>query len=413
MKKRIVLIPQYLTKFQCVGQKCEDNCCYGWKVQINEETYKKYRKASKTELKPLLGKSITRNRSNPSKEYYAKIKMNNDGNCPFLDDDKLCMIQRNMGAEYLSKVCVTYPRVTNVVNGVYEKSLTLSCPEAARIALLNNEVMEFNEIEQSVEEQDIVNNNIDTENIKYSNKVNKYFWSMRIFSISIIQNRDYDLWERLIILGSFMSKVQEYVKNETVHSVPNLINEYNEIIKEGFFKKQFESIPKSLAIQMQLMKEFNDQRFSMKLGGNINAYIQCVIEFLQGINYDDKSTVEEVAARYEEAYINYYNPFMKEHEYILENFLVNHIFKELFPISSKEGVFDDYMKLVIHYSLIKMLLIGMSAHYKQLNEDIIIKLIYSFSRAIDHNKVFLNNTFKLFRENGYNTMAYMTILVKN
>jgi len=413
MKKRIVLTPQYLKKFQCIGPKCEDNCCYGWKVQINEEMYKKYRKVSEIQLKPLLDKSVTRNRSNPSNENYAKVKMNNEGDCPFLDGEKLCMIQRSMGAGYLSKVCMTYPRMTNIVNGVYEKSVTLSCPEAARNVLLNDNIMEFDDVEESLEEQIIVNTEIDTENIKYSNKVNKYFWSLRIFSISVIQNRNYELWERLIILGSFMGRVQECVENEMVHDIPNLINEYNIMIEDRFFNKLLEGIPKNLAIQMQLMKEFNDQRFSMALSKNNNAYVQCVIEFLQGINYDDKSSVEEIAARYEEAYTNYYNPFMKDNEHILENFLVNNMFKDLFPVSSKGGVFDDYMQLVVHYSFVKMLLIGMSAHYKQLDEDIIIKLIYSFSRAIDHNKVFLNKIFKLFKENGYDTMAYMAILIKN
>ena len=85
----------------------------------------------------------------------------------------------------------------------------------------------------------------------------------------------------------------------------------------------------------------------------------------------------------------------------------------MFPIISKDGVFDDYIKLVVNYSLIKMFIIGMSAYNKKLDEELIVRLVYSFSRAIEHNKIFLDNTFKLFKENGYNTMAYMSILIKN
>jgi lysine-N-methylase len=73
VKKRVLLIPQYMKKFQCIGISCEDNCCYGWKVNIDEITYKKYKKVSESTLKHLIEKNVTRNRSNPSTENYAKM----------------------------------------------------------------------------------------------------------------------------------------------------------------------------------------------------------------------------------------------------------------------------------------------------------------------------------------------------
>lgn len=413
MKKRVLLTPQYMKQFQCIGPKCEDNCCYGWKVSIDENTYKKYRKVSELTLKPLLDKNVTRNRSNPSYEDYAKIKMYENGCCPFLEKDKLCHIHRKLGAEYLSKVCMIYPRVTNIVNGVYEKSVSLSCPETARLVLLNSNIMEFDEIEESEEIQHNLIHKIDTDNIQNANNVKRYFWPLRIFCISVLQNRKYSLTDRLIILGLFMKKVQDYLENNRVHKIPELIEEYNAIIEDKSLKKSLNDIPANLAIQMELMKEFNDQRFVIAFSHNSQSYIDCVAEFLNGIEYIADAKVEDIGERYKEAYLNYYEPFMREHEYILENLLVNHAFRELFPIVSKDGVFDDYMKLVIHYSIIKMLLIGMAAYNKKLDEALIVRLVYSFSRAVEHNKVFFGNTFKLFKENGYNTMAYMAILIKN
>lgn len=413
MKKRIVLTPQYMKQFQCIGTKCEDNCCYGWKVSIDENTYKKYRKVSESTLKPLLDKNVTRNRSNPSSEDYAKIKMDENGCCPFLEEDKLCSIHKKLGGEYLSKVCTIYPRVTNIINGVYEKSVTLSCPEAARLVLLNADIMEFDEIEEPEETQYNILCKIDTDSIQNANNVKKYFWPLRIFSISLLQNRNYSLTDRLIILGLFMKKAQEYLDANRVHEIPLLIEEYNIIIENKNLKESLNNIPTNLTIQMELMKEFNDQRFSAAISSNSQPYINCVAEFLKGIMYTDDAKVEEIGERYKEAYLNYYEPFMKEHEYILENFLVNYVFKKIFPINSKKEVFDDYMKLVIHYSLIKMLIIGMAAYNKKLYEALIVRLVYSFSRAMEHNKIFFDNTFKLFEENGYNTMSYMAILIKN
>lgn len=413
MKKRVVLIPQYMNLFQCIGSKCEDNCCYGWRVNIDEKTYKKYRKISVLNLKPLLDKNVTRNRSNPSEENYAKIKMDESGVCPFLESDKLCIIHKKVGGEFLSKVCMTYPRVTNLINGIYEKSVTLSCPEAARLVLLNSNIMEFDEIEESGDIQNIIVNKMDTDSFQNVSNVKRYFWQLRIFSISLIQNRKYSLSDRLIILGLFIKKVREYLENDRLHEIPAIIEEYNQIIENENLVKSLGDIPTNLIIQMELMKEFNDQRFSMAFSKNNQSYIDCITKFLKGLEYTADSKVEEMGEKYKYAYLNYYEPFMREHEYIFENFLVNHMYKELFPVSSKEGIFDDYIKLVIHYSLIKMILIGMAAYNKKLDEALIVRLVYSFSRAIEHNKIFFNNTLKLFKENKYNTMAYMSILIKN
>lgn len=99
-----------------------------------------------------------------------------------------------------------YPRVTNVVNGVYEKSATLSCPEMARLALLKSNVMEFDEFEKSIDIKHNVVTKIDTNNIKYANNAKRYFWELRIFSISLIQNREYLIADRLIILGIFLKR---------------------------------------------------------------------------------------------------------------------------------------------------------------------------------------------------------------
>ena len=48
-KKRRVLMPQYMAKFRCIGSECEDSCCVGWRVTVDEDTYKKYRRVKDPE----------------------------------------------------------------------------------------------------------------------------------------------------------------------------------------------------------------------------------------------------------------------------------------------------------------------------------------------------------------------------
>lgn len=207
------LVPRYMHQYSCIGSACEDTCCIGWRVSLDDVTYKKYRRSKHPDLEYLFSKKVTRNRSAPSKLNYAKIKTNKDSICPFLTAEKLCNIQLHLGEDYLSNTCALYPRAINKVNGVLEISATVSCPEAARLALFNPEPMEFDQ-QLEVQNRFFLNTEIDTNKLVISNRLQRYFWELRVFTIQTLQNRHYKLWERLIILGLFYQRLEEYVKKE-------------------------------------------------------------------------------------------------------------------------------------------------------------------------------------------------------
>lgn len=118
--------------------------------------------------------------------------------------------------------------------------------------------------------------------------------------------------------------------------------------------------------------------------------------------------------RYTEAYTNFYKPFMEEKEYIFESYLVNYVFKNLFPLNGEKHVFDNYVMLIVHYSMTKMLLIGMAGFNRgNFNNDHVVKLIQSFAKTIEHNNAYQKNIFNLLESNNFTTMAYMAILIKN
>ena len=35
----IVRYPDYYEKFACIAGACEDTCCAGWEIDLDEETY--------------------------------------------------------------------------------------------------------------------------------------------------------------------------------------------------------------------------------------------------------------------------------------------------------------------------------------------------------------------------------------
>ena len=411
-RKRPILMPQYMKQFHCIGSACEDSCCVGWRVDIDHDTYKKYQEVRDEELAPLLDKNVTRNRSaSKSEASYAKVKLVADSRCPFLDEEMLCKIQKKYGEGHLSDVCTTYPRTTHLINGVLERSATMSCPEAARRALLNPEPMEFDEEEEPSAKRNIIKTTIDTHELKLKLKPQKYLWELRIFTIMVLQERKYFLWERLTIIGMFFAKVRELIEGEKASEIPELIASYQRLAEDDSFKKMLQDIPAHNTLQMVLLKEIADKRFFD--GINSARFLECFKEFLTGIQYTAESTMEEIGNRYNQAWQEYYDPFMKEHEYILENYLVNYVFKNLFPFTGEKALFDAYMMLVLHYALIKMSLIGMAAFHKGLTEELVIRLIQSFAKTVEHNQQFLNKIAELMKKNSYNTMAWMAILIKN
>lgn len=408
---RPLLFPQYVNDFSCIGSACEDSCCAGWRVNIDEETYKKYKKSQDKELKPLFRKNLIRNRSTPSSDNFAKIKLNGEGRCTFLSEESLCKVQMNLGEEYLSNTCTVYPRIINKVNNVTEKSLTMSCPEAARLALLNPNGIQFDEIEETVNSRGFVANELVSDNSNLINKPVTHFWELRIFTIQVLQNRKYSLNERLIFLGLFYRKAQEVVENGKVDSIPQVIAHYAKTMANESAKDILSNVPSQSSIQMELCKELLDYRLAHGIGNN--RYMNCLSETLKGIEYTSEANMEEVAENYKEAFDEYFRPFIGDREYILENYLVNYVFKNLFPFGKNHTMFEDFIMLILHYSLIKLHLIGMARFHKGLTEDLVITLIQSFSKSVEHNNVYLGRAFKLLKDNGYSTMAYMSILIKN
>lgn len=411
-KKRVVLVTDYLENFSCIGSACEDTCCIGWNVDIDQKTYKKYNNVSDKEIKPLLNKFIKRQRSNPSESKYAVIAMNSTSACPLLNEENLCSIQKALGEDYLSNVCSTYPRITNQVNGSLEKSATLSCPEAARLALLNPNGIQFNEIEESIQIKLHLNRTLNTDRNLVKHATDEYFWDLRIFTIQVLQNRSYSLAHRLIILGMFYQKVHGFVTEGKLDEIIPQISLYNKLLVDGAFHQALADIPNLANIQIQLLKSLTDIRVSS--GVQSARYMECYNELIDGIQFTEDSTAKEITEKYQAAYTDYYAPFMTPNEYILENYLVNYVYKNLFPNSNSNDIFDSYILLVVHYSLIKLHLIGMAGCHKgTFGVDHIIKFIQSFAKTVEHSPAYLNLIIKVLKDNNLTSMEYMATLINN
>ena len=145
-----IYVPKYYKNFVCIADKCAHSCCIDWEIDVDRETYLKYKS-----LEGEYAKEIVKNIEKDGDTYYFALGKNN--RCPNLDINGLCKIITNLGEEYLCDICRLHPRFFNEAYGRKEVGLGFSCEEAVRVALLSEEPFELEKIGE--DESNPVNKN--------------------------------------------------------------------------------------------------------------------------------------------------------------------------------------------------------------------------------------------------------------
>lgn len=401
MKK--YLIPAYYEKFQCIGSACEDTCCAGWSVNVDKRTYINYRKVKNPEMKQKLEKYVKRNRKNPSELNYAKIVLDENRSCHMLTEEGLCSIQLNLGSSYLCNTCALYPRITKQVDDTLEKSLTLSCPEAARLVLLNKDGIEFIEKEDNLNTRKVVQSKLNTAH-------QPYFWKLRIFTIQLLQNRNQSLEIRLILLGLFLQKIDSMTKDELETKIDTVIESYLSRLYNDDFIDSLQNLEGNTMFQLKLARELILMRVS-NFGISSSRYKAILTQIFNGLSLKNNQSIVDSINKFEQTERQIYVPFMNQSSYMIENYLVNYVFKNWFPIDYPT-LFESYQMLVLHFAIIKIHLIGVAADENELTEEVVVKIVQQIVKAIEHNNEYIKTMHEKVNSSGYTTMGHMFSMIK-
>jgi lysine-N-methylase len=416
-----VLQPDYVSKFACITSRCEDTCCRGWRVAIDQESYDKYINLMNTG--DLFNGKITRDDIMQVEGAFAEVVLS-DNTCPFLTEKKLCSIQEMYGESYLSLTCAIFPRNYNMVNGKLELTLNMSCPHAARLALLEPTPMKFSLAEIKDDPRIGKIPALDLSDPEYPNSVYPYFEEVRSFIVTLIQNRNYCFEDRLVILGRFCNDLNIADNRSGSDAVIRLINSYTHLIDNHGFDKFISSIPDQPTALLKTLMILIEYR--LKTGVTGKRFLECFNQFKQGLNYTNEISDEDLSDSYKEVKSSCYDNFIKQNEYIFENYFVNYVFKELFPFGESKTIynkdiftvpktiFTEYMLMAVHYAMIKNLLVGIAGYYKdQFGMQHVINLIQSFAKNIDHDVPYLQRLLKFFDDNQMINFACTAMLIKN
>jgi lysine-N-methylase len=140
LKIQEVRLPRYLDRFRCTGTECEFDCCTGWAVDLDRESYLRIQRAmagSEAERAEFQAGVKRHPAPKATSAKFALTVLKESGPCFFLDDARLCTLQARYGEPVLSRTCANYPRNVRAVGSRVEVGATPSCPEIARQLLLH------------------------------------------------------------------------------------------------------------------------------------------------------------------------------------------------------------------------------------------------------------------------------------
>jgi lysine-N-methylase len=413
LRQAKIIRPRYVEQFRCIAGDCEDSCCIGWTVPIDKQTFDKYQRIPAGALRDSIDINVVlspRNADGSEPAEYAFMQMPPSKKCPMHNADNLCQIQLEQGEGYLSRVCSTFPRKTHTIDKLEETTLTLSCPEAARIVLTNTRLLGDLDAQHSVMPWD-------DKPGSHTTPIS-YFWPIREFTVTLLQNREYALWQRLFLLGTFSRRLEAVFQQGAQGNFSALETGFSQAIAKGTLRESMESMPVNNALQLDLVLGLAKQRLG---DGNLNSRLaQCLNDFLAGIGHETLSFEKQCEA-YAVAYKDFYEPFFLKFPGTLENLLLNMVFRSVFPfgigIFAKQKAIEparQYALLVTEFALIKGLLIGVAGSRKQeFCLDDVVRTVQLVMKHFEHSEHFVEVCLKVLASKGLDNLYGLTMLLRN
>ena len=438
-----VRVPNYFNEFKCIASECEDTCCAGWEIVIDDETHKRYENVE-GEFGEILRSKIVKSDG-------ENIFLLNNGNCSFLNEKKMCEIYINLGEDHLCYTCQQFPRYTEEFLDLKEVGLSLSCPEAARIILRKAENTTFNLSEEDKCEsktqkeleydlslsceninssnctlgecsnskdnenresfnlsesenrqcldlknsEDIEGNNSEvdslTEDEDYfdegiDEEVLSEFLECRNIVFNIIERNDLDLGTKVALALEFVKEVQNKIDLGDMDEIPELMEEYRDENFVNTLVKELESYKGKESIKHKNLCEY------------LNVY-----KNIKHINSNDPLGLEK-ALKYFEGNEEFYlrkhkefNEYYKENLYKFKNILVYFIFRYFM-----KAIFDYDVSAKIKLAIISTLMIKELAvvrfidNNNEFTEEDMVEVSRIYSKDIEHSDENIENLQEIF-----------------
>lgn len=377
------LLPRYVSLFRCIGADCADTCCSGWDISLDQKTFEAYRNPGKLHLPALtrrLENKIRVHLPSPSREKYAD--MINDpctDHCPALEEG-LCAIQRDFGEDKLANTCFDYPRYTRQFSGNIEQTLTLSCPEAARLALLQADAFDFAEAEIAVRPE-----SISVINEKWGishDEMNE----IRIFCFQLMRTEGLEIWEKLVVLGAFCRELDRVVKDETPPGISQLLDNFLFVLESGEALKMLSRIQPDHAFQAKLFHTIWNTR-KVQTRSQSRQMVQDAIAKALGVDQETGSLDPAILVENYGKGLQNIRDALAETPYLLEHYVLNEMFRDFFPFGA-QSAYQNYLGIVFRFGTLRFMLSALCVDANSLpDKDALLKTVGVFCRIYQYDSM--------------------------
>ena len=374
----IYTYPDYYKKFSCIADKCPDTCCGKWQIVIDDDSLERYQEYD-GDYRPELHRKVN------WKE--GVFRHGRSGKCAFLRDDMLCDLYIHMGKESLCTTCREYPRHTEEFENVREVSLSLSCPEVARILMNITDKVTF--VTEEDDEDEMFD---DFDYFLYSN-----LEDIREAILNVIQDRSVDIRsriERVIQIGA--SAQRHYDEGDLVmwdeceeQDKPHIQGEHEEYM---LLQKQAMFLIEDLELLYDDWEDVLIESQELLFGGGEETFTENRRLFeawwrsnceVTGCHLGQKSDIAESVVTED-------NVIEGEHRMTMDIFL-EQIIVYFISIYLLGAVYDDNISGKVNacvghaVELYMLLMARWLRNGETLSADDLIELSYRYSREIEHS----------------------------
>lgn len=380
--------PDYFNEFKCIADKCEDTCCAGWGIVIDDESYKKYLSVN--------GKFGDELRSKIANEEEENVFVLNGDRCSFLNENNLCDIYNELGPDSLCYTCRQYPRYLEEFGNLREIGISLSCPEAARIILGKNETVKFNltETDEQVNSYNDINPNV------YINLM-----QCRKIVFDILQDRKIELIDRCTLVLAFVNEIQEKIDLNEINSIKNVKDKY--LNKEFIYKKiySFQKYNNELEQKyLNIYKTLNIFRDLKHIKPNDILGLENPSRYF----WQNEEDIKIYSNLHEE-----FNRYYRNNEYKFEQILIYYVFRYFMKAVFDYDVLAKIKFALISFIVIKELSVIRYLENKEFLDEDMVDIAHTYSKDIEHLEENIEVLEELFETRDEFSMENLMITLLN
>ena len=177
-------------------------------------------------------------------------------------------------------------------------------------------------------------------------------------------------------------------------------------------------MPGDPQLRLEVVLGLTDER--MRDGSCGRRFRDTFWTFIEGIGSPGATAPGSDLDRLLHAEETYCRPFFERPPFVLENYLLNYIFQNLFPFGRQgsaefveRSMFDEYLLMTTQFAWIHTLLIGIAANYKDaFAEEHVVGTVQSLTRSVEHYPEVLSSILALVRRRGMDNLHGMAVLLK-